>query len=275
MRLVAPLAVVATAVLLAGVFFGLDRALLPSARAAPELKRTLEAVKATLLIGALIGAVLTGLYAYRKQQLEEASELRADAQELASRFSRATDQLGHSSAAVRLAGVFSMSALADEWEAQRQLCIHVLTAYLQVPYDPAQGVGEREVRRNVIRLIRNHLREGFSDVSWSGYDFRFEGVHFEGGDLTGAKFTAGRISFHAANFADDTFHFDNIQIAGADVWFTDAEFSGGKVRFNNGSVTAGSLNFSGCKVNGGSVTFDGFVNSGGRVEKGPFAAQIN
>jgi uncharacterized membrane-anchored protein YhcB (DUF1043 family) len=282
MGLVAPLVVVAAVVMLAAIFIGLE-VLLPGAGAAPQLKRTLEAIKATLLIGAFIGAVLTGLYAYRKQQLEEASELRADAQELradaqelASRFSRAAEQLGHSSAAVRLAGVLSMASLADEWEAERQLCIHALTTYLQVPYDTKKAVGEREVRRNLIRLIRNHLRDGFSDVSWRGYDFRFEGALFEGGDLSGAKFTGGKITFHAAQFVSDTFHFDKVEFAGGDVWFTNAEFKGGKVSFNDASITAGRLDFSGCTVeSGASVTFDRFANGGGKVEEGPFTSQIN
>jgi len=111
----------------------------------------------------------------------------------------------------------------------------VLTAYLQIPYQvDAQAddyqPGEREVRRNVVRIIRDHLREGFSDVSWCGHTFRFGGAVFDGGDLTGARFPSGRVTFHGARSVGGTFHFNKVQMNGAQLWFTGARFEGGGVR---------------------------------------------
>ena len=193
---------VATAVLV-GIYVGLYYGLVPADPPGtdPRTNRTLEIAKVAIALAGFVGAVLTGVYAYRKQRFAEGDARRADVDHLVSRFGWASEQLGHDNAAVRLAGVYAMAALADDWTAQRQLCINVLTAYLQVPYQPHEQTpghrhGEREVRRNILRVIRDHLRDGFSDVSWCGYSFRFEGAVFDGGDLTGARFTAGNVTFH-------------------------------------------------------------------------------
>src|ERR1700722_15145163 len=56
------------------------------------------------------------------------------------RFATAADQLGSDKpAAVRLAGVYAMAGLADDWEDNRQTCVDVLCAYLRMPYEPAPG----------------------------------------------------------------------------------------------------------------------------------------
>ena len=56
------------------------------------------------------------------------------------RFATAADQLGSDKpAAVRLAGVYAMAGLADDWKANRQTCVDVLCAYLRMPYEPDPG----------------------------------------------------------------------------------------------------------------------------------------
>ena len=86
------------------------------------------------------------------------------------RFATAAEQLGSDKpAAVRLAGVYAMAGLADDWEENRQTCVDVLCAYLRMPYepDPGQDAPEpqrldfqalREVRHTVIRVITAHLK---------------------------------------------------------------------------------------------------------------------
>jgi hypothetical protein len=49
------------------------------------------------------------------------------------RFTTAAGQLGSETPAVRLAGVYAMAGLADDWTDQRQTCIDVLCAYLRLP----------------------------------------------------------------------------------------------------------------------------------------------
>ena len=56
------------------------------------------------------------------------------------RFATAAEQLGSDKPAVRLAGVYAMAGLADDWEENRQTCVDVLCAYLRMPYEPDPGV---------------------------------------------------------------------------------------------------------------------------------------
>ena len=56
------------------------------------------------------------------------------------RFATAAGQLGNDKPpAVRLAGVYAMAGLADDWPENRQTCVDVLCAYLRMPYEPDPG----------------------------------------------------------------------------------------------------------------------------------------
>ena len=56
------------------------------------------------------------------------------------RFATAAGQLGGDKPpAVRLAGVYAMAGLADDWQENRQTCVDVLCAYLRLPYEPDPG----------------------------------------------------------------------------------------------------------------------------------------
>ncbi len=267
------LAVLAAVVLLGGIYILVDQ-LVPAGTASSS--RTLNVLKVSIALAGIVGAVLTGVYAYRKQRLSESDALRADADHLLNRFSKASDQLGHADAAVRLAGVYAIAALADAWPDQRQMCINVLTSYLQLP-EPEGTTSdqlrnaERAVRRNLIRVIRDHLRDGFSTVSWRGYNFRFEGATFHGGDLTGMHLTGGNMTFHGARFCDETFHFNNVVIDGARVWFTGTRFESGTISFSGASLRNGLLDFTGAVVGSASVSLDGFTTEGGHLKPGPFS----
>jgi uncharacterized protein YjbI with pentapeptide repeats len=272
----AAITVLAAGAALVGIYVLIDNLVPAGARSS---SRTLDVLKVAIAVAAIIGAVLTGVYAYRKQKLAEADALRADADHLLTRFGKASDQLGHDNPAVRLAGVYAMAALADDWIDQRQLCINVLTAYLQVPYtadgsSPDFRPGEREVRRNLIRVIRDHLRPGFSTVSWAGCSFRFEGAIFDGGDLTGVHLSGGKVNFHAARFIGETFFLNRALIDGARVWFTRAQFEGGTVRFDGVELRSGLLDFTDAVVNGGTAAFDDFTHSGGELKPGPFVGHV-
>jgi hypothetical protein len=86
------------------------------------------------------------------------------------RFAAAASQLGDDKPpAVRLAGVYAMAGLADDWEENRQTGVDVLCGYLRMPYEPDPGDkvpeperlafrASREVRHTVIRVIAAHLR---------------------------------------------------------------------------------------------------------------------
>src|SRR5215472_6927650 len=84
------------------------------------------------------------------------------------RFATAAGQLGSDKPpAVRLAGVYAMAGLADDWPENRQTCVDVLCAYLRMPYEPDPGQdapapeqlafrASREVRHTVIRVTSAH-----------------------------------------------------------------------------------------------------------------------
>ncbi|MET7695698.1 hypothetical protein ABZT06_48915 [Streptomyces sp. NPDC005483] len=133
--LVAPIALVLVSALAYGLYQGAD-ALLTAENTGKEPVKVPDIIKTTVTVLPLAGAVLAGLYAYRKQLLDEGASHRADATQLADRYTTAAEQLGHGQPAVRLAGVYAMARLADDWPEQRQVCIDVLCAYLRMPYEP-------------------------------------------------------------------------------------------------------------------------------------------
>jgi uncharacterized protein YjbI with pentapeptide repeats len=203
------------------------------------------------------------------------------------RFATAADRLGSDKpAAVRLAGVYAMAGLADDWAENRQACVDVLCAYLRMPYSPDPGedapegyrlafLADREVRHTVIRVIAVHLRrEALTD--WSELHLDFTGVRFDGGDFTScqfagkvsfnrARFSAGTVDFTGANFSRGTVTFDRAEFSGGTIDFTAAEFSGGLVRFMRAEFSGGVTRFSDAEFSGGLVDFQLADFSGGQV----------
>jgi len=192
------------------------------------------------------------------------------------RFATAAEQLGSDKPAVRLAGVYAMAGLADDWEEDRRTCVDVLCAYLRMPYepDPGQDAGEperlafrasREVRHTVIRVIAAHLKDGAA-VSWQGLNFDFTGVVFDGGDFSEAEFSGGTVDFSHAEFSGGEVHFDDAKFSGSVVDFDDAKFTGSEVPFSFAEFSGGTVDFSGANFSGGEVHFDGANFSGGEVD---------
>jgi uncharacterized protein YjbI with pentapeptide repeats len=239
----------------------------------------------------------TTLAAQREQLDRTLSEQRIWT--LNERFAAAAGQLGGDKPpAVRLAGVYAMAGLADDWPENLQTCVDVLCAYLRLPYDPDPGDdvapaeraayrADREVRHTVIRVIAAHLKAGAA-VSWQGRNFDFTGVVFDGGDfttaefsggtvrLTGAEFSGGKVYFTGAKFSGSTVSFLGAKFAGSAVSFLEAEFSGGEIyfgaEFSEGDVTfldaefsGGEIYFTGAEFTGGEVDFIGTKFSGGYV----------
>ena len=190
------------------------------------------------------------------------------------RFATAAGQLGSDQpAAVRLAGVYAMAGLADDWPENRQTCVDVLCGYLRMPYqaDPGQEAPEperlafrasREVHLTVIRVITAHLKDDAA-MSWQGLNFDFTGVVFDGGNFTFAKFTGGEVSFDEAKFPSGWVRFDAAEFSGGKVSFASAEFSGGTVSFDAATFSGARVSFYGAKFSGGEVSFDGQVSGGG------------
>ena len=204
------------------------------------------------------------------------------------RFATAAEQLGSDKPAVRLAGVYAMAGLADDWEENRQTCVDVLCAYLRMPYepDPGQDVPApqrlafqaiREVRHTVIRVIGAHLKKNAA-VSWQGLNLDFTGVVFDGGDFSDAQFSGGEVDFSGAQFSGGEVFFSGARFSGAEVIFVGARFSGGEVyfpatQFSGGGVYFWEARFSGSNIHfnvpqfsGGEVDFSESQFSGGKVD---------
>ena len=186
------------------------------------------------------------------------------------RFAAAAGQLGDDKPpAVRLAGVYAMAGLADDWPENRQTCVDVLCGYLRMPYepdpDPGQGaprperlafLASREVRHTVMRVITAHLKADAAE-SWQGLNFDFTGVIFDGGDFSGARFSGGKVDFSHAVFHSGSVSFYASVFSGSTVNFGFAVFSGAYVSFNDTVFSAGSVNFMFTDFSGGQVDFTG------------------
>src|SRR5215467_9862145 len=177
--------------------------------------------------------------------------------------------------AVRVAGVYAVAGLADDWPEHRKMCVEVLCAYLRMPYEPEPGgdapvekrlafQASREVRHTVIRVIAAHLN-GTAPVSWCGLNFDFAGAVFDGGDFSGAKFSGGTVNFAGAEFSGGTVSFGGAEFSGGTVKFAGAKFSGARVNFFLAKFSGGMVDFAGAKISGGAVGFGYAGFSGGII----------
>jgi uncharacterized protein YjbI with pentapeptide repeats len=183
------------------------------------------------------------------------------------RFATAADKLGGDKPpAVRLAGVYAMAVLADDWPQNRQTCVDVLCGYLRMPYEPGPVEqapapeqlafrASREVRHTVIRIITAHLKDGAA-VSWQGLNFDFSGVVFDGGSFSDANFSGGTADFSSAVFAGGRVDFGGARFSGGTVRFDVAKFSGGEVGFGAAKFSGGTVSFIRAEFSGAEVSFN-------------------
>jgi hypothetical protein len=230
-----------------------------------------DLLKVALAVAAGVGGVVALVTGYRRQRVNEFAERREGTRLFNERFATAAGQLGESSSAVRLAGVYAMVGLADDWPERRQTCVDVLCAYLRMPYGPAPAGdapeperhafwAEREVRHTVIRVLAAHLqpdaRRAAAAQDWRGLGLDFTGAVFDGGDFSGAEFAGpGTVRFDAAEFAVGTVSFDEARFAVGTVSFDEARFAGGTVSFDRAGFAGGTVSFDSARFAGGTVDF--------------------
>lgn len=269
-----------------------------------QRQQDLDLIKIALTLTGGIGGVIFLVVAYRKQhfgeiaeQRENAASRREDIKLLTERFMKAAEQLGHVTPTVRLAGVYAMSDLADEWIERRQTCIDVLCAHIRMHYDPTPPGspvdrqywhGERQVRQTIFRVIAAHLREE-SRVPWQGHDFDFAGAVIDSADFHEIRISSGTVTFKGAVFPSGKVEFDGAVLSGGVIDFSNATFSGGEVDFGTAKLagtilhffeaklddghldfsyarlTEGKVNFDDMSLNGGRLSFNGAIFSGGNA----------
>ena len=198
------------------------------------------------------------------------------------RFATAADKLGSDTPAIRLAGVYAMAGLADDWEENQQTCIDVLCACLRLPYKPDPGPsasaderrafqGDREVRYTIMRVITQHLRDAgvrkqAAPVTWKGRNFNFSGVVFDGGSFSYARFSGGTVDFGRAEFrTSDKVNFHHVNFSGGAVEFRHTRFSDGSVEFDGAKFSGGIVSFYDAEFCGAKVSFPGAKFCGANV----------
>ncbi|WP_433295321.1 pentapeptide repeat-containing protein [Actinoplanes sp. CA-030573] len=246
----------------------------------------LDAVKIVLAVVGGIGAIVVLTAGYRKQRNEDVAAYWEETKAFSDRFAKAAEMLGNDECAVRIGAVAALAQLADEWPGGRQQCIDTLCGYLRLPYaSSSPPSGNAEVRRSIIREIRNHLRDEWSGVSWRGHRFRFAGAYFDSGELTGAVFEGGNVSFHGATFANDWFLFHRVEFRRTNLSFAEAEFKTKvtftKAVFENSTVSfkdakfEGEIAFTDAEVRGARLDFGGASRDPAAViDWGPLAPYV-
>ncbi|XVV03730.1 pentapeptide repeat-containing protein [Actinosynnema sp. CA-248983] len=215
----------------------------------------LDLLKIGLAVVGGLGAVVALAVAYRRQQVSEAAhdiatrqEERDDVKLLNERYAKAAEQLGHDSFAVRLAGVYAMGALADDWERQRQTCVEVLCGYLRSPFDETDRA-EREVRQAIITTLLDYS----SRHKWRGVEMDFRGAELGDVDLSERVFY-GDISFDFARFAGKVADFSETRFFGTTT-FRGASFAAGRTSFWGVTAFRAVLDFSAATFSGDVVDF--------------------
>lgn len=125
------------------------------------------------------------------------------------RYTTIAEQLSSDHETVRLAGVYALSALADEWQmarniSQRDVAAELLCAYLRA--DPRTSKGresigykDREVRAAIISIIRAH-RVSAARPFWLGCLVNLSGADLSRADLSRADLES--VDLWEANLSD-------------------------------------------------------------------------
>jgi hypothetical protein len=238
-----------------------------------DVTQLLDLLKIALSVVAGFGGVVLLAVNYRKQRVTENEHAlavekaeRETVQGFNERLGTAAAQLAHESPAVRLTGVYALAGLADDWVGKRQVCVDVLCGYLRLQPEVMKP-GEAEVRRAILRMIRDRLGPG---GGWrrSPVDFDFTGVTFDDADFAELRF-AGTVVLDRADFLGETTSFAGTVFVGglschgtrfvadrttfARAWFTGrtefvgAEFAGRELRFRGWEVAGGPVDFYRCR----------------------------
>ncbi len=233
---ITPLAILAIVALVFGFIFAGDNS---GAR--------VRMIEASLAVIGGAGAAVALVVNYRRQQVLEEQNNRAVDQEafnrnevlarrdidrqetLTKHFSDFTNQLADDRVPVKLAGVYSLFRLADEWKEHRQQIIDVLCGYLRLPWrdeeilvlipeeerrtkvNPAWTT-EHTVRETILREMVKRMQQGGTFVE-AAYAYNYSGATFSG-DAYFMGSTFARVSqFVKTTFSGDA-RFGAIDVIG-------------------------------------------------------------
>ncbi|RJO74758.1 pentapeptide repeat-containing protein [Nocardia panacis] len=245
------------------------------------------------IVGSVVVAVfglVTVVVTYRRQRDSERGRF-------AQIFGAAAKQLGDTDVAVRIAGVYAMAGVADEFRShgRRQQCVDVLCGYLRLPFDAEGGAdhlvsrkesveesevkvertyqfrqNDSEVRGTIVRVIAARLLRS-AEISWSHCDFDFTGAVLDQLDLRHAVLSGRHISFARCRFLGAT-QFEHATFDGPHTTFRGAVFKGGPVSFEQARFGAARPERSESRGTGtifDEAVFEGQVSFEGAIFRGP------
>ncbi|MEV0341711.1 pentapeptide repeat-containing protein [Nocardia sp. NPDC050713] len=250
-----------------------------------ETPNQVDLTKIALSVTAGVGGAVALVVAYRRQRDLERGRF-------AELFGAAARQLGDEDPAVRLAGVYAMAGVADEFSApvRRQQCVDVLCGYLRLPYEPDDGANhlisraetaqesgreiervyrvrhnDREVRGTIVRVIAAHLRP-YGEASWSRCDFDFTGAVLENADFEATEFAGRRTTFTGVRFVGDrSADFNRARFTGQHVTFRDALFTVPIAHFGSAEFRTARTTFDGATFKSPQTRFDEATFAGPRT----------
>lgn len=158
---------------------------------------------------------------------------------------------------MRIAGVYALAGLADDWPSGRQTCVDVLCAYLRMPfqlrsplpdYEPEgqedkqriadlrasmeNPVGgrmaypaneEHQVRSTILRAIWDRMSQ-HSEVQWSGLNLDFTGAVFDEAKFDEFIFVNCSVKFGDCLFVGETTFAEARIVDNSSLWFTGSVF---------------------------------------------------
>lgn len=266
-----------------------------------------NASKLALGVVAGMGGVVALVVATRRQRLGEADHdrqeqatVRDETRLFTERFAQATQQLGSDQAAARVAGVYALAGLADDWPAGRQTCVDVLCAYLRMPfrlrgdvpiYAPSENTPgrrqlaslresmeesrdgrmaypageEHQVRLTILGAMRQRMNRD-SEVRWTDLTLDFTGATFDHANFEGFRFEDCEVNFSRCVFLGNAI-FVRCAVVRSRLSFSGCVYTG-SIRFTSSRFDNADVNIFGEFVDesSGFVSFGGCVMESGEIK---------
>ncbi|MEU3646489.1 hypothetical protein AB0E59_24130 [Lentzea sp. NPDC034063] len=215
-------------------------------QAAFSTTEMLDLLKIGLAVVAGFGGVVALAVNYRKQRVTEAAHAHSLNQEerertklFNERFKVAAELLSGEQAGLRIAGVSAMAGLADDWEAQRQMCVDALIDQLRL------HEGDDQTANKIFRALRDRLGSHREAGPWSALNFDFTGVRFVDADFSERTF-AGAVVFDGAEFTGDNTSFERTAFKNTTLSCHGTTFTHTDVNFQDTYFDYGAIEFVGC-----------------------------
>jgi len=126
-----------------------------------------------------------------EQQSRQLAHQRETARDLRARYTTVAEQLAHDSVTIRVAGIYALAALADDWysfgsEREQQICIDLLCAQLRDLDQPSVAGEQGRLRDAIIKVIHMHTEIAENELpepNWTRCRLDMRGADLSGVQL--------------------------------------------------------------------------------------------